>query len=283
MYGARRIAPVAPGLARRLRLVCFVVALAAWAAALSWPLAPLSQANVLARMGQTVFICMVAAPLFWLAAPWHVLNWALPVAARRRMTSLIVRPNKLSPLLRFVTSALFVWFAYLSAVLIWHDPAFVNWEMASPWRQRIALLVLGGAALLFWQQITAMGPRRYTRTTPLARVGMLLGVEIPNVIAGITIAFGATPLYIYYAALAGTDIAQQQTALSQQALSGALTWIFGTLVYVTSIVLVVNEVFEAEGFKHDPLSNWDSEHRLIAPGLEERLNEYDRPRHDWDA
>ncbi len=283
MRGRRRVAPFAHGLTSPLRLACFGVGVASWAAALAWPLAPLSQSHLLARMGQTVLTCMVAAPLSVVAAPWHLLANALPFSVRRRVAALGVRPSRWAPLLHGFTSAIFVWFFYLSAMVLWHDPTFVAWQMAAPWRQRLALLVLGLAALLFWQQITRMGPRRYTRASPLARIGMLLGVEIPNVIAGIAIAFSTTPLYSYYASLQGADAQSLQNAVSQQALSGALTWIFGTLVYVTSIVLVVNEVFAAHDFRHQPLEEWDSERRLIAPGLEERLKEYDRPRHDWDA
>ena len=282
LYGQRRIAGVAPGLARRARLICFGVAAAAWAASLAFPLALLSQQHVLARMAQIVLTCMVAAPLFWLAAPWHVLAWAAPTSTRKWLSATFVRPARVTPLLRTLNSALFVWFFYLSTVLIWHDPGFVSWAMVSPWRQRLALLIVGTAALLFWQQITRNGPRRYTKAAPLARVGMLLGVEIPNVVVGITIAFGTSPLYAYYAALPGIAPSALQAAFSQQALSGALTWIFGSLVYITSVVLVVNELFAAEGFRREPPVNWDSEQRLIAPGLEERLNEYGRPRHDWD-
>lgn len=283
-YGQARLARRVPTLAARWRLLFFAVAMLCWAAALAFPLAPLSRSNILARMGQTVLICMVAGPLFWLALPWHTLTSALPPAWRNRLTALCVRPSRVSPLLHALTSPIVVWFFYLSAVLIWNDPLFLAWEMAGVGRQRIALLVLGAAALLFWQQITRSGPRRYSRATPLARGSMLLGVEIPNVIVGISIVFRTTPLYTYYANLPGTSATALQSAYSAQTLSGALTWIFGTLVYVTSIVFVANEVFVREEMvAAHTLSNWDEEGRFIAPGLEDRLDEPGWRSHDWDA
>lgn len=282
LHGRGQLARIAPTLAGRLRLVYFAAALAGWVEALAFPLAPLSQSQLLARTGQLVLVCMVAAPLFWLALPWHVMAWAMSVPFRNRLTKLCVRPSRLSPFLHALTSPIFVWFFYLSVVLIWHDPGFVEWEMAALVRQRLAVLVLAAAALLFWHQITCGGPRRYSRTPPMARFAMLVGVEIPNVIAGISIAFRTTPVYAWYATQPSVDPSAWQNAFSQQTLSGALTWVFGSLVYITSIILVVNEAFEREGFRRAPPANWDSDERFIAPGLEDRLNEVDFQRHDWD-
>jgi cytochrome c oxidase assembly factor CtaG len=138
-----------------------------------------------------------------------------------------------------------------------------------------------GAALLFWQQITRMGPRRYTTASPFARFAMLVGVEVPNIIAGITIAFRSTPLYSFYAAQE-TEAIARGAAMSQQTVSGALVWVFGSLVYIVSIVLVVNEIFRREGVNRaEPPAGWDSDERFIAPGLEGRLKEVTHAPHDW--
>ncbi len=282
LRGRLRLSGVAPALAGRVRLACIVVALAAWAVALAWPLDLLSRSSVFARMGQTVLICLVAGPLFWQAYPWHLVTAALPQPVRGWRTRYFVRPSRISPVLNAVTSPIFVWFFYLSAILIWHDPGFVEWEMAATWRQHGALLVLTTAALLFWQQISHGGPRRYTRATYVARVLMLLGIEVANVIAGMSIAFRTAPLYGWYALQSGNDSLALQRALTQQGLAGALTWVFGSLVYITSIVLVVNEAFAREGFRRDPPAFWDSEERFIAPGLEGRLSDLEYQPHDWD-
>jgi len=282
LHGRRRLSAIAPSLAGPVRLACIAAALAAWAAALAFPLDQLSRSNVFARMGQAVLVCLVAGPLFWQALPWHGLTAALPHRLRNRLTGLALRPSRFSPLLGAATSSIFVWFFYLSAILIWHDPGYVEWEMASPLRQHASLLLLTTAALLFWQQITRAGPRRYTRATYVGRVVMLLGVEIPNVIAGMSIAFRTAPLYAWYTVQPGAEPLMLQQALAQQSLSGALTWVFGSLVYITSIVLVVNEAFAREGFRRDPPAYWDSEERFIAPGLESRLNELEYQPHDWD-
>jgi cytochrome c oxidase assembly factor CtaG len=265
---------VVPALATPLRLVSYVTGVTLVASALSWPLFHMSQVHQLARVGQQVAICVLGAPLIWLGCAFHGLSYGLPVAQRRWVTRWFVRPSRATPFLTALTSPFTAWFLYFSAFLIWHDPSFVDAVMPRRELQTLSLLAMLFVALLFWQQITFCGPRRYTRASLTARIAMLLGMEIPNIIAGITIALGNRPLYSYYAstALAAGKPLDPGAFLSQQSLSGALTWVFGSIMYVTSIVLVVNEVFRREGIDlPQPARHWDADERFIAPGLEDRL------------
>lgn len=280
--GWLRLRGAASPLAHPARLAAIVLGLVWIWAALAGPLAFWSQQHYLARMGQKVAICLIGVPLWWLGAPFHIAVRGLPAGARAQIARGVVRPHRLTPPLQAITSPGVAWFFYVSAFLLWHDPGLADWSMQTAARQKGLLLVLLAAALLFWQQVTRCGPRLYARARPLARFAMLVAVEIPNVIAGIAITFKTTALYSYYANLptaagyAGGDIA------SQQSLGGALTWIFGTLVYVLSIVLVVNQVFRAEGIdRPQPIAGWDTEERFIAPGLEGRIREPGFERHDW--
>lgn len=268
-------------LANRARLAAFSLALLLWLAAFVWPLPALAETRLLARTAQLVFVALLGAPIFWLSASFHVMTPAMPRALRICVTRLLVRPSRMAPLLAGLTSPFIVWFVYLAVVLMWHDPSFVAWSTAAPWRTHAQLLPLLLAALLFWQQITRMGPRRYTKASPFARFAMLVGVEIPNVVAGITIAFRTTPLYGYYA-FQEPDAIARGSALSQQTVSGALVWVFGSLVYIVSIVLVVNEIFRREGSNRpEPPIGWDADERFIAPGLEGRLKEATHTSHNW--
>lgn len=274
--GQRRLQRMGMAPATGARAVGMLAAVACVAAALAWPLLPLSQEHLLARMAQKVLICLVGAPLFWLGYPFHALAAALPAPMRRRATALILRPHGWSDLLRAATSPAPAWFLYIAAFLIWHDPGFVAWEMAYRWRQPAAMTLLLLVALNFWQQVTLGGPRRLATASPLARIGMLVGAEIPNVVAGITIAFGFTAIYAHYEQPPGAPF------FSQQSLSGALTWVFGSFVYIASIVAVTNQLFRSEGSEQpQPPLHWDAAERLIAPGLEGRLLENDFRPHDW--
>jgi cytochrome c oxidase assembly factor CtaG len=280
--GWRRLRVAGASLAHPARLAALVVGTLWIWAALAGPLALWSQQYYLARMGQKVALCLIGAPLLWLGAPFHIIARGLPARARSLLARTLVRPHRLTPTLQASTNPGIAWFAYISVFLLWHDPGLADWSMQTATRQQVLLVLLLAAALLFWQQVTRSGPRLYARARPLARFAMLVAVEVPNVIAGITITFKTTPLYSYYANLSTAGNYAGNSAASQQSLGGALTWIFGTLVYVVSIVLVVNEVFQAEGIdRPQPVAGWDSEERFIAPGLEGRIGEPGFERHDW--
>ncbi len=271
-----------PGTASPARLAAALAATLLFWTALAGPLAVLSANHYLARMGQQVAIFLLGAPLLWLALPFHTVAWAAPAPMRRRLAAAFVRPARAAPLLHLLTNPAVVWFAYLSAFLTWHDPAFVAWSMAAPLRRTLAPLLLLVPALLFWQVIVRTGPRRFVRVPPLARFAMLVAIEIPNVVAGITITFRESPLYAYYAALPNAAAYLDGSGFSQQTLGGALTWVFGSLVYIFSTVLVVHEIFHKENIHSpQPPPRWDADEKFIAPGLEQRLTGVGWQPHDW--
>lgn len=272
--GWRRLQTRQPELATKPRLVLFGLSLAALAATLIGPLETWSYSLLVARSLQKVLICMIGAPLFWLACPFHVTLAGLPGTLRRRMTRLLHR-SAFGRLLRFVTQPSFTWLLFVSVFLSWHDPTLVNLVMPHPWAHRAALLVLLGAALLFWWHIVDTGPRIHGRFPDWVRFACLLGVEIPNIASGISIAFQVAPLYTYYATMHA--LAQQPfqlPLLDDQTISGGIIWVFGSLAYFSSAVLVLNKIFRDHGGNSaQPIPNWDSDERMIAPGLEHRLLE----------
>jgi hypothetical protein len=103
--------------------------------------------------------------------------------------------------------------------------------------------------------------------------GYVVGVEIPNMATGMTIAYAGTPFYGYYAAV-DTLAASGLSNIEDQMLSGGLIWFTGSFVFFSSAVLVVNRLFRRhKGDSPQPFPDWDSDERMIAPGLEHRLKE----------
>jgi cytochrome c oxidase assembly factor CtaG len=282
--GWRRLRTAVPALAQPLRLASFVAGALCVVIALASPLATLSQSYLLARTGQQVLLCMLAPPLLWLACPFHNMAWGSPIWLRRGLAHWFVRPSRLTPLLNAVTQLGVVWLLFLCSFFLWHDPLLVNAAAAYPLVRTLSLIWLFLVALLFWWQITTTGPQRYTHDSPLARVAMLISVEIPNLATGITLAFASSPIYLAYSNtfLTGAVDATRPPVADQFA-SGVLLWIVGSLVYISSAILVINQVFRREGIgQAQPAANWDAEEKFIAPGLEDRLFEVGRERHDWE-
>lgn len=273
-----------PRLATHGRLAAFLAGSVLAVAALAAPLPWLSPYFMLARSGQKILLCFLAAPLIWLAYPLHVTAFAWPRRVRVHLARWFVRRARLSAPLRVVGNPFVVWFAYLASVALWDDPAFVNATMPLPLLRAAAALWLFFVAMLFWSQIMLAGPQRYARTGVAGRAFMLLGVEVPNMVAGITVAYATVPLYRYYEEMRAAFPQMYAGALplvAEQFLSGATAWVFGSLVYISAIVAVANQLFKREGSRPQPLSNWDDDDKFIAPGLEGRLGDAARPAHDW--
>jgi cytochrome c oxidase assembly factor CtaG len=272
VWGWQRLRHALPALATRLRLVAFSVAILALLLALVWPLPNWSNYLLAMRSLQKVLICMVAAPLLWLAAPVHLFVWGVRGWARHSFVALM-SPGPFKRIVQKITQPVVAWFFYVSIFLFWHDPSLARFVLGETRAHTAAPWLLLSAAILFWWPVVDTGPRLYRRFPAWLLVVYLLSVEIANMVAGITIAFSMEPLYPYYTALRaqlGAGALPWNQTIDQIA-GGAIVWVFGSLVYISSIVFVLFRLFHKEGSSTPlHLPNWDDHEKFIAPGLEHR-------------
>lgn len=273
VLGWRRLRRVDTQIATPVRLAAFGVAMLALGAALVFPLPAWSNVLLAMRSLQKVLICMVAAPLLWLAAPAPVFTWAGGQATQRLMTRLHAATVRRGSFLHGVTQPLVLWFLYLGAFLFWHDPQAAPFLLGDGWGHDIAPWLLLGAAVLFWWPVANIGAAHHKRSAPWLMVVYLLTVEIANMVAGVTIAFSVEPIYAHYVAVRQTlgGDALPLTLATDQMLGGALVWVLGSLAYIAAIILILNRLFRLDGATGpQPPLNWDAHDKFIAPGLEER-------------
>jgi cytochrome c oxidase assembly factor CtaG len=268
-WGWRRLRRAMPALATRLRLVAFGIAMLSLTAALVWPLPGWSNYLLVMRSLQTVAICMIGVPMLWLAAPVHVIVWGIHGGARRMFVSL-----HRQKWLHYLTQPLVTWFFYVSAFLFWHDPSVAQYLLGPQIAHTAAPWLLFSAALLFWWPVVNTGPRIYRDFPAWLVIFYVLCVEVANMVTGMNMAFSAEPLYPYYPAMRAQlplDALPWSQGTDQMA-GGAIIWVFGSLVYVSSIVCVLSSLFRKEGSTtpQHPL-NWDDDAKFIAPGLEHRV------------
>ncbi len=272
--GWRRLHRADPHLASPWRLVAFGGGLAAVTLALVWPLPGWSNYLLAARSLQQVLIGMVGAPLLWVGCPVHVIVWGQRRWAGRWLARLNRPGDRFGRFIHDLTHPLFVWFLYVAVFLFWHDPTTARFLLGDTWGHTLAPWVLLTAALLFWGPVVDTGPRLHRDLPVWLLIVYLLGVEIANMISGVTIAFSATPLYRYYPALRATlgDNAFPLPLIIDQIAGGAIVWVFGSLVYISGILFILHRLFRREGVNL-PLAapNWDDHANLIAPGLEHRV------------
>lgn len=261
------------GFASLARLGVFGFATLTVAGVFLTPMNWLNQDYLFVRVAQYVFFCLLAAPAFFIACTFDVTPWGLPSAARRRFRRWTREPHGMPQLLRRATQPWLTVLFFLSIFVIWNDVRVVDWTLAHPALHMALLLALGAAAMLVWWHIVGTGPRLHTEFSPwLAAVALLL-MELTNMVTGVTIAFAQEPIYAHYAAaLQESTRWLPLTAADDQALGGGLLWVVGSAVYVSSVVLVLNRLFERHrADRPEPLPQWDDDERMIMPGLEHRL------------
>jgi cytochrome c oxidase assembly factor CtaG len=272
LRGWQRWRRVDAALANPMRLLLFGISTLLILVAFFPPLERLSRDFLFARAMQKIALAFIAAPLLWLAAPFHLISCGLPVAWRRRVVQWLQPRRWSGRLTRGFTQPAVAWFAFVAAIVLWHDTHIVNWSMPQPGVHALLMLFLLAIALLYWGHLVGTGPRLH-RVPGWVLFAYVVGVEIPNMATGMTIAYAAVPWYAHYVN-AHAHLPSTLTAQEDQMISGGLIWFIGSFVFFGSAVLVLNRLFRRHKEKtpfHFP--EWDSEERMIAPGLEHRLKE----------
>lgn len=272
LRGWQRWRRVDAGLASPLRLVALGVSTGLILVAFFPPLDRFSRDLLFVRALQKIALAFAAAPFFWLAAPVHLISCGLPLLARRRLVRWLQPRCWSGRLVRAFTQPAVAWLAFVAAIVLWHDTAVVNWTMAQPGAHGLLMVLLFGVALLYWGHLAGTGVRRLHRVPGWVLFAYVVGVEIPNMATGMTIAYAAVPSYAYYVA-AHAAVPSTVSALEDQMISGGLIWFIGSFVFFSSAVLVINRLFRRHNKSDAPhhFRDWDSDERMIAPGLEHRL------------
>lgn len=235
------------------------------------PLYNVSHELLYVRALQKIMVAMLAAPLFWLACPAHILLRGAPFAWRHSIVHALRADTRSGQLVRLLTSTGVAWMLYVAAIVIWHDPHIVAWTMNGSNLHYLTLAFMFGAALLYWVHIVGTGWHLRRALPGWVIFAYAVGVEIPNMTAGITIAYSSVPLYEHYA-----DIARRigMDMIEMQIWAGGLVWFGGSVVFFFSAVMIINRIFLRHGSSApEYFPDWDSDDRMIAPGLEHRLRE----------
>ena len=256
----------------RLLVFCFAVAMIA--AAFFSPLQWWHDQYFFARVGQTIALCLLAAPALFVSCAFDVALWGLPPRWRRGVGRRLRSHGKVNQVLRRLTQPWFTIFLFLALYVLWYDPGLSNWLLVRPAAHLLGLIAVWGGALLFWWHIVSTGPRLHREFSPwLAALAMLL-LELVNMATSITIVFAVEPIYAHYeaVALAARGGNRFLSLMDDQTIGGGMLWVVGSAVYLSTIVLVLNRLFERHGVdRAQPLENWDADERMIIPGLEHRV------------
>jgi cytochrome c oxidase assembly factor CtaG len=223
------------------------------------------------HMIQHMLFMMFGAPLLWLAEPFPIALWALPGKARHNVGALFTSDSTFRRVLAKVTSPVACWLVFVTIYLGWHDPQAYNAALYHDWVHDIQHLTFFGASILYWWPIIGAAPHIHPTFPEWAKVPYLIATVPPNMFVGISIAFATDVRYTYYESIPRF---WGFTVMQDQQISGAIMWIPGSMMFIMVALFVIGRLFirekERPGAVHD---NWDAEEAMIAPGLEDRVNQ----------
>ncbi len=254
-------------LANRKRLVAYWGGLITLAIALMSPVDPLGGQLFFMHMLQHMTTIMVSAPLLWLGAPFPFLLWGMPRQTRKWIGGLFSPGSLVHAVLAQLTKPPVVWFAFIVVYAGWHDPNLYNLALWHGWVHDIQHLTFFATAMLFWWSVIGAAPH-ITPTPVWARLVMVVCVIPINMAIGIVIATSAEVLYSYYNSIPRI---WGLTVLEDQSYAGVLMWTSGSEMLVLAIIFLIADAMRSADKKPPaPVTGWDSEESMIAPGLEHR-------------
>ncbi|HQY91108.1 cytochrome c oxidase assembly protein [Caldilinea sp.] len=255
------------------RLVVFLFAMTLTAIVFLSPLNWLNQEYLFVRVAQHVFLCLFAVPAFFISCTFDIAVWGLPKSARRAISRWVHSRGLLRRAVHGATQSWVVIMLFIALFVSWYDARIASWLLARPLAHTASLLLLGAAAMLVWWRLIGTGPRLHTELSPWLAAFALLFIELASMSTAVPIAFSTDPIYAHYvAAFAQPGRLLPLTIADDQALGGGLLWVGGSAVFLSSIVLILNRLFDRHGMNgSDPLPGWDDDDRMIMPGLEHRV------------
>lgn len=228
------------GFARWWRLAAYFAGLLLLAVSLLSPIDTLSGFLFAMHMVQHLFMVMFAPPLLMIANPFPVFLWGLPDPLRRLLgqglSRMIRRQSPLRRSLRAILAPGVSWFIFVVVLWGWHDPNLYNAALRHQWIHDLEHITFFGTAMLFWWRITGAGPRVHQKLSLLGQVALAIAGVPPNMILGVFLAFATEPLYSFYVEMPRIT---GLSVLEDQALSGIIMWIPGSMMYIIAALVLL--------------------------------------------
>jgi len=216
------------------RAVSFLLGLLALWAALASPLDTFSSFLITAHMVQHMLLMMVAPPLILLGAPLIPLVRGLPAFAAREFAGPFLNWRVALRVGNVLTN---LWFALVLMGVVmfgWHTPRLYELALASSSWHEFEHACFFVASLIFWWPVVQPWPSR-AHAPRWAIVPYLLIGDVQNTALSAILIFSDRVLYPSYAAMPRLF---GFSAQHDQAASGAIMWVMGSLAFLVPAVVI---------------------------------------------
>ena len=250
MRGWDRLRNLLPNVASIWRLACFMTGLLALWIAIGSPLAAFDDELLSIHMVQHILLMAVAPPLILLGAPALPLLHGLPQSFVRSGLGPLLRWAPLQWLGHVLTHPVFCWLAATVTLIAWHSPSAFEFALRSELWHEVEHACFFTTSILFWWPVVQPWPSvpRWPRwSIPLY---LFTGMMANDALSAF-LAFCDRVLYPSYASASGIF---SISPLDDQALAGALMWVFSSFVYLVPAVAITLQLLSPRLYDPTPES-----------------------------
>jgi putative membrane protein len=251
LRGWHRLHGLLPNVISVWRLAAFMSGLFALWIAVGSPLAAFDDELLSIHMIQHILLMAVAPPLILLGAPALPLLHGLPQKFVRSGLGLFLRWPPVQWMGHTLTHPVCCWLAATVALIGWHTPTAFELALGSDFWHEIEHACFFATSILFWWPVMQPWPSvgRWPRwSIPLY---LFIGMMANDALSAF-LAFCDRVLYPSYASASPLFAI---SPLDDQALAGALMWVFGSFVYLIPAVVITLQMLSPQGSYSHNLSN----------------------------
>jgi putative membrane protein len=242
LRGWYRLRNLIPNFVSSRQLACFLSGVLALWIAVGSPLAAFDDDLLSIHMVQHILLMAVAPPLILLGAPALPLLHGLPQRFVRVVIGRFLRWPPMQWVGRTLTHPVFCWLAATVTLIAWHSPKAFEFALRSDFWHEVEHASFFATSILFWWPVIQPWPSiaRWPRwSIPLY---LFLGMMANDALSAF-LAFCDRVLYPSYAS--GSRLFPI-SPLDDQALAGALMWVFGSFVYLLPAAIITLRMLSPE-------------------------------------
>lgn len=232
------------------RVVAFYAGLLAIGIALVSPVDALARTLFSAHMVQHLVLMVVAAPLLVYASPLKVTPLALPATVRSSLRKM-ERSRSMGALRRVLGNGIVASSLYAAVLWAWHLPALYEAALQSETLHALEHVTFVLTSVLVWSLVITTSNRRVLTPRPhrsqnehsaTSRRGRNVAYPVSLAVVFVTglhsaalgavLTFASEPLYAIHARGA---LLWEVSPLSDQQLAGAIMWVPGGAIYLTTM------------------------------------------------
>lgn len=215
-------------------LIAFVGGWLALIVAVCSPLDSYAGLLLSAHMVQHILLMFVAPPLLLSGAPELPLLHGLPREVLRYWASPLLRSPMLRATFRWLAHPAVAWLLSTGMLFAWHLPVLYQLALDSAVWHVVEHGCFFFSALLFWWPVVQPWPSRAVWPRP-AIVAYLFLALMPATVLCAFFSFADRVIYPRYDAVPRVG---GISALTDQAVAGAMMWVIGMIVYLVPLVLI---------------------------------------------